>query len=416
MTNRIYINIKGLVGVSENDNLLRGKDLDKLGILENAFLKTSEDKIEDYGVMSEINVQGLPTDVEIIDVTGQFILPCWVDSHTHLIHATSREEEFIAKLKGATYEEIAAMGGGILNSAKRIEAISEEDLLAVSIVKLKTAISTGTGAIEIKSGYGLSADAELKMLRVIKELKRTSPIPIKATFLGAHTYPLVYRKNHQAYIDLIKSEMLPVIAKESLADYVDVFCENGFFSPKETIEICQAAAEYNLSPKLHINQLNSIGGVEAGIKVGALSLDHLETLTAADVALLGESTSISTLLPSAAFFLRMQYPPARDLINANAAISIASDFNPGSSPSSNMNFVAALSAIQMKMLPNEVINAGTINAAHALELQSVVGNIKKGKKANFYVTKPVNSIGYLFYDFAGNHISSVYVNGEKIKE
>ncbi len=416
MTKKIYINIKGLVGVSEDDDLLRGKNLDNLGILENAFLKTSDDKIEHYGLMSEIRLQDLPRDVEVIDVTGQFILPCWVDSHTHLVHATSREEEFIAKLKGATYEEIAAMGGGILNSAKKIEAINEEDLLAVSIVKLKTAISTGTGAIEIKSGYGLSVNAELKMLRVIKELKRISPIPIKATFLGAHTYPLAYRENHQAYINLIKNEMLPVIAKESLADYVDVFCESGFFSTKETIEICQAAAEYNLKPKLHINQLNSIGGVEAGIEVGALSLDHLETLTTSDIALLGASNSISTLLPTAAFFLRMQYPRARDLINANAAISIASDFNPGSSPSSNMNFVAALSAIQMKMLPNEVINAGTINAAHTLELQSVVGNIKKGKKANFYVTKPVNSLGYLFYDFAGSHISSVYINGEKISE
>lgn len=414
MRKKIYINIKGLVGVSDDDYLRRGIDLNKLNILDNAYLRTNEDLIEEYGVMKEIDLQLISTDTDIIDSTGKYILPSWVDSHTHLVHATSREEEFIAKLQGATYEEIAAMGGGILNSAKKIEAISEEDLLASSKIKLQTAISTGTGAIEIKSGYGLSVDAELKMLRVIKELKRTSPIPIKATFLGAHTYPLAYRENHQAYIDLIKNEMLPAIAKESLADYVDVFCEKGFFSPQETIDICQAAAEYNLKPKLHVNQLNSIGGVEAGNEVQALSLDHLETLTAGDVALLGKSNSISTLLPTAAFFLRMQYPPARDLINANAAVSIASDFNPGSSPSSNMNFVAAISAIQMKMLPNEVVNAGTINAAHALELQSLVGNIRKGKKANFIITKPINSLGYLFYDFAGSHISKVIVNGEEI--
>ena len=411
MPRKIYIHIKILAGVSEKNILLRGAALNELGIINNAYLKTNDKFIEDYGLMSDLDFTALEAGTEIIDLTGKIILPSWVDSHTHLVHAASREEEFIAKLKGASYEEIAAMGGGILNSANKIATISEDDLLEISMTKLQTAIASGTGAMEIKSGYGLSVEGELKMLRVIKEMKRISPIPIKASFLGAHGYPVACKNNHQEYIRQIIKEMLPAIAKESLADYVDVFCERGFFSPEEMIQICIAAKEYGLLPKLHINQLNSIGGVKAGIALNAVSLDHLETLNGDEIKMIGDSKSIATLLPTAAFFLRMQYPPARNLIDENAAVSIASDFNPGSSPSSNMNFVAAISAVQMKLLPHEVINAGTINAAFAMNVQHLVGNIQQGKFANFIITKQLSSLDYLFYDFAGNHISDVVVNG-----
>ena len=411
MPRKIYIHIKILAGVSEKNILLRGAALNELGIINNAYLKTNDKFIEDHGLMSDLDFTALEAGTEIIDLTGKIILPSWVDSHTHLVHAASREEEFIAKLKGASYEEIAAMGGGILNSANKIATISEDDLLEISMTKLQTAIASGTGAMEIKSGYGLSVEGELKMLRVIKEMKRISPIPIKASFLGAHGYPVAFKNNHQEYIRQIIKEMLPAIAKESLADYVDVFCERGFFSPEEMIQICIAAKEYGLLPKLHINQLNSIGGVKAGIALNAVSLDHLETLNGDEIKMIGDSKSIATLLPTAAFFLRMQYPPARNLIDENAAVSIASDFNPGSSPSSNMNFVAAISAVQMKLLPHEVINAGTINAAFAMDVQHLVGNIQEGKLANFIITKQLSSLDYLFYDFAGNHISDVVVNG-----
>ena len=411
MPRKIYIHIKILAGVSEKNILLRGAALNELGIINNAYLKTNDKFIEDHGRMADLDFTALEAGTQIIDLTGKIILPSWVDSHTHLVHAASREEEFIAKLKGASYEEIAAMGGGILNSANKIATISEDDLLEISMTKLQTAIASGTGAMEIKSGYGLSVEGELKMLRVIKEMKRISPIPIKASFLGAHGYPVAFKNNHQEYIRQIIKEMLPAIAKESLADYVDVFCERGFFSPEEMIQICIAAKEYGLLPKLHINQLNSIGGVKAGIALNAVSLDHLETLNGDEIKMIGDSKSIATLLPTAAFFLRMQYPPARNLIDENAAVSIASDFNPGSSPSSNMNFVAAISAVQMKLLPHEVINAGTINAAFAMDVQHLVGNIQEGKLANFIITKQLSSLDYLFYDFAGNHISDVVVNG-----
>ncbi len=414
MDKKIYINIKSLIGVGNSNDMLRGSALNELISIDDAFLLTCFGKIEDFGSMKDLDALVLESGYEIIDVNGRIIFPCWVDSHTHLVHAASREDEFIAKLKGASYEEIAGMGGGILNSAKKIEEISEEELYNISLLKLKTAISNGTGAMEIKSGYGLSVHGEIKMLRVIKELKKQSSIPIKASFLAAHAYPLKYRDDHQAYIKIIINEMMPLIAKESLADYVDVFCEKGFFSAEETIQVCLAAKEFGLKPKLHVNQLNSIGGIEAGIKVAALSLDHLETINVEDIKLLGSFNGISCLLPTASFFLRMQYPPARALIDANAAIAIASDFNPGSSPSSNMNFVAALSAIQMKLLPAEVLNAGTINAANAIELQTDLGNIQRGKLANFIVTKPITSLAYFLYDFACSHIQEVIINGARV--
>src|SRR5690606_12253801 len=308
--------------------------------------------------------------------------------------------------------EIARHGGGILNSARRLNDTSEDVLFAGAWKRLQELIALGTGAIEIKSGYGLSMEGELKMLRVIKRLKERSPIPVRATFLGAHSFPIEYRDNHEGYITSIIDEMLPVIAAEGLADYIDAFCEEGFFSVEETARIVEAGKRVGLKPKLHVNQLNSIGGVEMGVKQGAISLDHLETMTDEDTKVLAESSTIGTLLPTAAFFLRMDLQPARKLIDSGCAIALASDFNPGSSPSGNMNFVVALSCIQMKMLPSEAINAATINGAFAMEVDKEVGSIAKGKRANLIITKEIPSIEYIPYSFGTNPVSEVLIDGE----
>ncbi|HMI79627.1 MAG TPA: imidazolonepropionase, partial [Ferruginibacter sp.] len=307
--------------------------------------------------------------------------------------------------------DIAAKGGGILNSARKLNEAGEDELFNSAWKRLEELSKLGTGAIEIKSGYGLSVEGELKMLRVIKKLKERSAISIKSTFLGAHTYPLEFKDNHQEYINSIIHEMLPVIAKEKLADYIDVFCETGFFSPEEMEIICEAGKLYGLKPKLHVNQLNSIGGIESAIKLNALSVDHLETMTDADIAQLNGANTIGTLLPTAAFFLRMDYQPARKLIDNNCAVALATDYNPGSSPSGNMNFVVALACIQMKMLPEEAINAATINGAHAMELEHELGSITIGKKASLIFTKPIPSLAYLPYSFGTNLIDKVMING-----
>ncbi len=407
----LVTNIKQLVGVRDESSLLRGNELANLPVIDNAYLLINDGVITAYGEMNSLGTW--KNEIEnIVDATGQFVLPTWCDSHTHLVFAASREEEFVDKLKGMSYEAIAAKGGGILNSAKKLESISELELLRKSWARLEELIRLGTGAIEIKSGYGLSVEAELKMLRVIQMLKETSPIPIKATFLGAHTYPLVYKNNHQGYIDLIMQEMLPVIANEGLADYIDVFCETGFFSVAEMEQICNAGLQYGLQPKLHINQLNSIGGLQKAIELNAVSVDHLETMTEDDIQQLAQSSTIGTLLPTAAFFLRMPFQPARQLIDAGAAIALASDFNPGSSPSGNMNLVVAMSCIGMKMLPEEAINAATINGAYAMGLQEEVGSITVGKKANLIFTRPVPSLAYLPYAFGSNLIDKVMIGGE----
>ena len=408
----LIINIKLLINVRDQSRLLRGKDLAYLPCIENAFLLIEDDVISEYGNMYELEIKIPEIPKNTIDAFGQFILPCWCDSHTHLVFAKSREDEFVYKLKGMNYAEIANRGGGILNSAKAIEEISENDLFDQAKIKLHDVIKLGTGAIEIKSGYGLSVAGELKMLRVIKKLKETSGIIIKSTFLGAHTYPLAYRDDHPAYINMIINEMLPVIAREKLADYIDVFCEEGFFSPGEMEIICTAGKKVGLKPKLHVNQLNSIGGIEKAIELNALSADHLETMNKRDIELLAGSDTIGTLLPTAAFFLRMQYQPARQLIDAGCAVALASDFNPGSSPSGNMNFVISLSCIQMKMLPEEAINAATMNGAFAMEVQDQAGSITIGKKANLIFTKPVSSISYLPYAFGSDLIEKVMINGE----
>lgn len=409
----LITNIKQLVNVREESKLLRGKELSALPTIENAYLIVEKGMIAEYGSMQNLKPQTSNFE-QMIDATGQFILPCWCDSHTHLVFAASREEEFVDKIKGTSYEEIAAKGGGILNSAKKLNTMSEDELFDLSWKRLNDVIKLGTGAIEIKSGYGLSVEGELKMLRVIKKLKERSPIPIRSTFLGAHTYPLEYKENHQGYIDLIVNEMLPVIAKEKLADYIDVFCETGFFSQEETEYIGKAGMRYGLKSKIHANQLNFSGGVEAGIKLGAISVDHLETVNGDIIDKLSKSDTIGTLLPTAAFFLRMPFQPARQIIDAGCAVALASDYNPGSSPSGNMNLVVAMSCIGMKMLPEEAINAATINGAFAIELQKEVGSITVGKKANLIFTEPIPSLTYLPYSFGSNLIDKVMINGQII--
>ena len=407
----LITNIQQLIGTREESTLLRGAALAELPFIENAFVLVEDGIIAEYGAMYELELKVPHLPKDIIDAEGQFLLPGWCDSHTHLVFAKSREEEFIDKIKGMSYADIAAKGGGILNSAKKISEASEDELFNSAWARLDEVSRLGTGAIEIKSGYGLSVEGELKMLRVIKKLKERSGLSIKSTFLGAHTYPQQYKEDHQGYIDLIINEMLPVIAGEKLADFIDVFCETGFFSPEEMNAICKAGMSYGLKPKLHINQLNSIGGIEAAIQLNAISADHLETMTDMDIKNIAGSNTIGTLLPTAAFFLRMQYQPARQLIDAGAAIALATDYNPGSSPSGNMNFVIALSCIQMKMLPEEAINAATVNGAYAMEFQNELGSITIGKKANLIFTKPVPSLAYLPYSFGNNLIDKVMING-----
>ena len=406
----LITNIKQLVNVRKENELLRGTALTNLPILENAFLIIEDDKILDFGKLTN-EIQELQFD-EQIDANAATILPTYCDSHTHIVFAASRENEFVDKIKGFTYAEIAAKGGGILNSAAKLQSITEEELYQSSAQRLHQLIKLGTGAIEIKSGYGLNLEAEMKMLRVIKRLKENFPISIKATFLGAHAFPLNYKENKEAYVDLIINEMIPVIAKENLANYIDAFCEQGFFSIEQTKKVCEAGIEAGLKVKLHANQLSSSGAVELGVQLNALSVDHLEIMDLNAIHTLAQSNTIGTLLPTAAFFLRMDFQPARQLIDAGCAIALASDFNPGSSPSGNINLVNSMSCIQMKMLPEEVINASTINGAFAMEVEDEVGSITVGKKANLIFTKPIPSLAYLQYSFGENLIDKVMINGK----
>jgi imidazolonepropionase len=411
----LLTNIKSLVNVRENNHLLRGKELQELPGISDAYLIVEGAEIINYGKMNDLAFK--PKDFAFhVDATGKFILPSWCDSHTHLVFAGSREDEFIEKIKGASYAEIAAKGGGIASSAKRLNETSEDELYRQAYESLHGLIKLGTGAIEIKSGYGLTVEGELKMLRVIKRLKETVKIHVKATFLGAHTIPANYKENREGYIKLIIEQMLPAIGKEKLADYIDVFCEEGFYTPHETERICTAGKQYGLKAKIHANQLSVSGGVQAGVRLGAVSVDHLEMMDNEAIESLAQSNTIGTLLPTAAFFLRMPMQPARKLIDANCAIALASDYNPGSSPSGNMNFVVALSCIQMKMLPEEAINAATINGAYAMEVQDKVGSITIGKRANLILTKQIPSLNYLPYAFATNLIDKVMLAGEWANE
>lgn len=411
MSTTLIINIKELIGVREENKLLRGKEISMLDLVKDAFLIIEGGVITAYGKMAEINKEYLKIENKI-DASGQFVLPCWCDSHTHLVFAASREEEFIDKIKGLSYTDIAAKGGGILNSAKKLNTVSEDELFRSAWSRLKDVSKLGTGSIEIKTGYGLSVEGELKMLRVIKRLKEKSNLSIKATFLGAHAFPIEFKDNHQGYINTLLDEILPVISREKLADYIDVFCEKGFFSTEETETICLAGKKLGLKPKIHTNQLTTMGGIRTAVELGALSVDHLEVMNEDDIKTLSNSGTIGTLLPSAAFFLRVSYPPARELIDAGCAVALASDYNPGSSPSGNMNLVVAMSCIQMKMLPEEAINAATINGAFAMELEKETGSISIGKRADLIFTKPIPTLAYLPYSFGTNLIDKVMIKGE----
>jgi len=416
MQSRLLTHIKQLINTSTGNRPLYGKEMAGMPYLENAWLLIEGDKIAGFGNMESLN-QDLPAQPEDqINCSGKLVLPCWCDSHTHLVFTGSRENEFVDKIRGLSYAEINARGGGILNTVRKIIEISEDQLFHESWQRLGTIAKSGTGAVEIKSGYGLSLEGELKMLRVIRKLKEKSDLQIKSTFLGAHTYPMAYRENHEAYLKEILEEMLPVIARDKLADYIDVFCENGFFNPRESEAILKAGAHYGLQAKMHVNQLNSIGGIDIGVGLNALSMDHLEIMTEEDIRKLIESgwKGFCTLLPTAAFFLRTPFPPARKLLESGLAVALASDFNPGSSPTGNMNTVIALACIQMKLLPEEAVNAATINGAFAMGLGDSLGSITRGKLANLIITKPVPSLAYLPYSFGSNSVEKVIIKGNFI--
>jgi imidazolonepropionase len=407
----LITNIKELLQVRDaNIDKVSGAEMAILPMLKNAFLLIENDVIKAFGPMQDCP----KTDTEIIDATGKIVLPTWCDSHTHIVYAGNREQEFVDRINGLTYEEIANRGGGILNSAKKLHETSEAEIYGQSKIRLEEVMQLGTGAVEIKSGYGLSVEDELKMLRVIRKLKDDYPIAIKATFLGAHAFPAEFKENHKGYIDQIINEMIPLVAREQLAEYIDVFCETGYFSVEETERILEAGKQYGLIPKIHVNQFNAIGGVAAGIKYGALSVDHLEVLTAQDIAALKNTDTMPVALPSCSYFLSIPYTPAREMIGAGLPLALATDFNPGSTPSGNMNFVVATACIKMKMTPEEAINAATINGAYAMGLSKTHGSITVGKKASFIITKPVASFYQLPYAFGSNLIESVWIGGRKI--
>jgi len=408
----LITNIKELLQLREPNVLkVSGKEMNTLPKLENAYVLIEEDTIADYGPMDECS--GFSAD-EVIDASNKIVLPTWCDSHTHIVYAGHREQEFVDRINGMSYEEIANRGGGILNSAEKLQATSESDLYKQSIKRVKEVMKLGTGALEIKSGYGLTIDAELKMLRVIKRIKENFPIKVRATFLGAHALPSIYKNNKEDYINLIINEMLPKVAKQKLAKYIDVFCEKGYFSLDDTERIIKAGKEYNLQAKIHVNQFNAFGGVALSVKHNALSVDHLEELNDDDIKTLQGSNTIPVALPSCSYFLSIPYTPARKLIDAGLPLALATDYNPGSTPSGNMNFVVSTACIKMKMTPEEAINAATINGAYAMGISNTHGSITKGKKASLIITKEVPSYNYLPYAFGDNHIDSVMINGKMI--
>lgn len=408
---QLFINIKELIQVRDLEFLkISGTAMKVLPTLKNAFLLVEDNTIIDYGLM-----QNAPNSIDnIIDCNGKMILPTWVDSHTHIVFAGNREQEFVDRIKGLTYEEIANKGGGILNSAKKTQETSFEDLYQQSAKRLEEVMTLGTGAIEIKSGYGLTVDSEIKMLSVIKKLKENYSIPIKSTFLGAHALPTEFKNNKQGYIDLIIQEMLPKITKENLVDFIDIFCEKGYFTVEDTEQILEAAKKYGLRSKIHVNQFNSIGGIKIATKHNGLSVDHLEILNDDDLHYLKNSETMPVGLPSCSFFLGIPYTPARKIIDNGLPLALASDYNPGSTPSGNMNFVVAAACIKMKLTPEEAINAATINGAYALNISNKVGSITRGKLANFIITKEIPSYGFIPYSFGSNLIDSVFINGQKV--
>ena len=406
---KLFTHIQSLLVVeAEPAKWVAGPDMATLPILHDAWLLTDNDLISDLGPMNDC-----PTEAdEIIDCTGKIVLPAWCDSHTHLVYAGSREGEFVDKINGLSYEEIAERGGGILNSAALLRSTSEDELYAQSARRMKELMTMGTGAVEIKSGYGLSTESELKMLRVAKRLKANFPMEVKTTFLGAHAFPAEYRENREAYVDLVINEMIPAVAEEKLADYIDVFCDRGFFTPDQTERILAKGAEYGMQPKIHANELDFSGGIQAGVKHQARSVDHLECTGDDEIDALLSSDTMATLLPGTAFFLGIEYPPARKMISAGLPVALASDYNPGSSPSGNMPFILSLACIKMKMLPEEAIQAATLNGAYAMGLEKTHGSIAVGKKANLLITKNVSSYSFLPYAYGTQWVGATYVNGE----
>jgi imidazolonepropionase len=408
MVNLLIENIKGLVLVSRESNETGPEEsMDHLPIENDAYLFIENGKIADFGTMAQKSIDRAH---RTIDATGKYVLPCFVDSHTHLVYAGSREHEFVDRIKGLSYAEIAAKGGGILNSARLLQQTSEEALYQSALQRLHEVMGTATGAIEIKSGYGLTVEDELKILRVARRLRDYAPIPVKTTFLGAHAVPVGYTR--EAYIDLVVNDMIPRVADQGLADYCDVFCEDGFFSPEEASSIIEQGLKYGLKPKIHANQLNNSGGVQVGVKHGAVSVDHLETIGPEEIDCLKNSNTIPTLLPAASFFLDMHYAPARKMLEAALPVALATDYNPGSSPTGNMPLVVSLACIKMKMTPGEAIVAATMNGARAIECQHQLGSIARGKLANIFISRPMTSIEFLPYAFGSNMVETVSLNGQ----
>ena len=406
---QIIINIKQLVGILKNgETKICGEEMNNIYTIENAFLEITDNLISGFGKMEDFQIND---QYSVFEAKGKVVLPSWNDSHTHLVFAGTREKEFIDRINGLSYEEIAARGGGILNSANLLEITSEDDLFLSSSRRLEEVMKMGTGAIEIKSGYGLSHEGELKMLRVIKRLQESYDIPIKSTFLGAHALPKKYKNNKDQYINLIVNEMLPNIKEEGLADYIDVFCETNYFSVDDMQKVIEAGHKYGLKPKVHVNQFTSIGGIQKAIEWNAISVDHLEVMSENDFESLSNSDTIATLLPSCSFFIDIPYAPARKLITKNIPFALASDYNPGSSPNGNMNLVNALAAIKMKISPQAAINASTINGAYAMELADKTGSISIGKWANINISSEINSYGFMPYSFGQNHIEKSMIKG-----
>ena len=403
-------NIKGLVQCGEDlPKMRKGKEMRELPVIENAYLALEDGVIVAYGPMSEWGGITDWRDLEVIDAEGKFVLPAFCDSHTHTVFAQSREEEFVDRINGLSYEEIALRGGGILNSARRLQEMYEDELVAKAKERIERLISYGTGALEIKSGYGLTVEAELKMLRVIKRLKEECAIEIKATFLGAHAFPTEYKENHRGYIDLIINEMIPAIEKEKLADYIDVFCERNYFSVEQMSEILEAGIKIGLKPKVHVNQFSAMGGIRKAVELGALSVDHLEELADDDIEALKNSATIPTILPSCSHFLSIPFGDARRMMENDLPVCLASDFNPGSTPSGNLGFVWSLACVKMKMTPEEALNALTINAAYAMDLSETHGTISLGKKTPIIITKVIPNLAYIPYAFGDNHFERVIV-------
>ena len=413
----LILNIKQLVQTELSPRKwVAGNDMARLGILENAYLLVEEDKIAGFGKMEDLNREVVYAGGDIvkeIDATGRLVMPSYCDSHTHLVYAGSREIEYIDKIRGLSYEEIAKRGGGILNSCERIRKASEEELFDAAYDRIQEIAGFGTGAVEIKSGYGLDTESELKMLRVIRRLKAETPLLIKSTFLGAHAVPLEYKGRQTEYVDLIINEMIPMVAAEELADYIDVFCDKGFFTVEDTDRMLNAGMKYGLRAKIHANELDYSGGVQVGVKYNAISVDHLECMGEEEIACLLESETMPTVLPGAAFFLNMPYSPVRKMIQAGLPVALASDYNPGSSPSGNMKFIMSLGCINYKMLPEEVINATTLNSAYAMGVEEEAGSIAVGKLANFYITTPISGIEYLPYAYTADLIEAIFLKGEQ---